>query len=205
MDNYEKTVPFDPGYSPLSFSFMENIAFMTRDYNNLKTMQQKKFKLSQLTPSILDLINKSTAFYLGCLLWGGFLHSRFKDEPKEISGNHTLKLSPEAAKDLDCAEETKFTLQYIEMFNKDCKYYLNKPAVIAPLIIEILNGYNEFAQINDNFLNVKKTNDIKLPKSLSHFDKLTNAQLDELHDKIKDVISLGKIEGLLEIGFYRDI
>lgn len=204
FNEFEKGVPFDPGYSPLSFSFIENIAYITGDYNQLKALHQKKFKLSQLEPSILDLINKSTAFYLGCMLWGGFLASRFKDSPKEIFGNHTLKLSDEAKKTLDCAEETKFTQQYIASFDKDCKYYLKKPAKISALVKEILENYNEFAKINNNFISVKKTSDIKLPKALAHFDKLSNAQLDTLREKIQEVIASGKIEGLLEIGFYKN-
>lgn len=202
MKIYEKNVPFDPGYSPLSFSFIENIEFMLGDYFILKTPQQKKFKLMQLTPKINDLIVKNSAFYLGCMLWGGFLSCRFKTEPKEITGNHTLKLSEEDAKDLDCAEETKYSLQFITQYEKDSKYYLNKPAQITPIVKEILNAYNEFAQINGNFLKTTKTNDIKLPKALSHFEKLTDKQLDALHDGIKAIINDGKIEKLLDLGFY---
>ena len=196
------SIPFDPGYSPLSFSFMENIAYITRDYNNLKALPQKKFKLTQLEPSILDLITKSTSFYLGCMLWGGFIHCRFKNEPKEISGNHTLKLSDDDKKALDCAEETKFTLNYIEMFDRDCKYFLKKPAKVSAFIIKILENYNEFAELNENFINVKNTADIKLPKALAHFKNLTNDQLDDLYNKIMAVIDSKKVENLLEIGFF---
>lgn len=203
IEEFKNGVSFDPGYSPLSFSFIENIVYITKDYNQLKAIHQKKFKLSQLEPKIIELIAKSTAFYLGCMLWGGFLSSRFKDSPKEILGNHTSKLSPEEAKNLDCAEETKFTLQYIDLFNKDCKYYLNKPAKVSDFIIEILKNYNEFAEINNNFINVKKTSDIKLPKALSHFDKLTDEKLDELRSKILTIIASGKVESLLDLGFYK--
>lgn len=203
IEEFKNGAPFDPGYSPLSFSFIENIAYITKDYNQLKTIHQKKFKLTQLEPKIIELITKCTAFYLGCMLWGGFLSCRFKDSPKEILGNHTSNLSPEEAKKLDCAEETKFTLQYIDLFNKDCKYYLNKPTKVSDFIIEILKNYNEFAEINNNFINVKKTSDIKLPKALSHFDKLTDEKLDELRSKILTIIASGKVESLLDLGFYK--
>lgn len=203
MENFEKGVPFDPGYSPLSFSFIENIAFTTRDYNQMKIVHQKKFKLSQLMPVVLDLINKSAAFYLGCMLWGGFIKYKFKSDPKEITGNHTKKLTKEAAQQLDCAEEPKFILAYIENLDKDCKYFLKKPAGISPLIIEILNSYIEFAKINNNFLDADKTNDIKLPNVMSHFENLTESQLDDLYEKIKAAIDSGKIEQLLELGFVK--
>lgn len=203
MNNFEKTVPFDPGYSKISFSFLSNVDYVMGDYYQLKTPHQKKFKLSQLEKQIVDLINKSTAFYLGCQLWGGFLKSRFKDEPKEITGNHTEKLHGKELEEVDCTVETTFILQFIEAFDKDCKYFLKKPVHISPFIIEILKSYNEFAQLNNHFVGVKKTDDIKLPKALAHFDKLTNAQLDELYGKISAAIESGKIENLLEIGFYK--
>lgn len=203
MNNFENSVPFDPGYSKISFSFMEGIAYAVKDYPQLKAPHQKKFRLSQIESSVVDLINKSAAFYLGCLLWGGFLHSRFKDSPKEITGNYAKKLSSEALKDYDCAEETKLMLAYIESFDKDCKYYLKKPAKISSFTIDILKDYGEFAQLNKNFIDVEKTSDIKLPKSFDHFKKLSNEQLDTLHEKIKEVIESGKIENLLKIGYYK--
>lgn len=203
MNNAEVGIPFDPGYSPLSFSFAENIMFLTMDFSQMKAIHQKKFKLSQIMPGILDSINKSTAFYLGCMLWGGFINSRYKNSPKEITGNHTNKLSADEKNKLDCAEEAKFILQYIQSLHRDSKYFLNKPANVPNFVIEILNSYIEFAQINENFINVNRTDDIKLPKALSHFDKLSETQLDSLRDKIMEVIKSGKIEHLLDLGFYK--
>ena len=202
MKKFEASVPFDPGYSSLSFSFIENISFLTQDYSQSKTPHQKKFKLVQLEPKILELINKSAAFYLGCMLWGGTIKAYFKDSPKEITGNHTNKLDEEQKKELDCADEVKFMLEYINFFDRDCKYFLNKPAKISDSVIKILNGYVEFAQINNNFINITKTDEIKLPQSLSHFEKLTKEQLENLYDKIMEAINSGKIEKLLDIGFY---
>ena len=205
MNNFENTVPFDPGYSKISFSFLTNIDYVMGDYYQLKTIHQKKFKLSQLENSIVELINKSTAFYLGCMLWGGFLKSRFEDSPKEISGNHTAKMSQKELEELDCATETKFILQFIENYDKDCKYFLKRPAKISNFIIEILKSYNEFGQLNNDFVGINKTSDIKLPKVLKHFKDLTNEQLDSLKDKIMATIESGKIENLLEIGFYTNL
>lgn len=204
MQDFEKNVPFDPGYSKISFSFLSNIDFVMGDYYQLKTPHQKKFKLMQIEKSVRDLIIKSTAFYLGCLLWGGFLSSKFKDDPKEITGNYAEKLTEEEAKEVDYSTETKFILQFVESFEKDCRYHLKKSAQIPSVITEILKNYNEFVQLNSQFRGIKKTSDIKLPKALAHFSKLSEKQTDELYDKIMSTIESGKIEGLLEIGFYKD-
>jgi len=202
MERFKDNVPFDPGYTVISFSFIENISYLTQDYETSKAPHQRKFKLSQLEPKILELIIKSTAFYLGCMLWGGFIHCKFKNEPKEITGNHTQKLSEEEKKALNCAEETEFTLKYIEKFDRDLKYFLKKSANLPAILNKILKSYKEFAELNQNFVNISKTSDIKLPKVLEHFKDLTDGQLDELYSKIMEAIDSRKIEKLLEVGFF---
>lgn len=203
MKNFDKTVPFDPGYSKISFSFTQHIGYLTKTYNQLRASHQKKFLLTQIESQALDLIEKSSAFYLGCMLWGAFIHYRFKHAPAEILGNNTTNLSGEELQELDCAAEAKLILQYIENFDKDCKYFLKRPSKVSPLIKEILTNYIEFAKLNNNFININKTNEIKIPQILSHFDNLTNKQLDDLCEKIYTIIDSGKIDALLEIGFYK--
>lgn len=198
-EKFKDTVPFDPGYSKLAFSFIENITFTNQEYSKLKADHQKKFWLSKMEPTIIELINKSTSFYLGCLLWGGFIRYRFKDDPKEITGNTTKKLSEKEIQELDCAAEAKVIAQYIEIFDRDCKYFLKRPAKISLPIKNILENYIEFAKINENFKNTSKTNDVKLPKALLYFENMTNEQLDKLCENIYATIESGKIENLLKI------
>lgn len=202
MKDFSKSVPFDPGYYKISFSFLEQAYPMLESYNQLKVPHQKKFQLSRLEPVIINLINKSSAFYLGCMLWGGFLNQRFKNPPKEISGNNTKDLTEKKLQELDCGAESKIILQYIKDLDRDCKYFLKRPLNVSSLIPEILNSYIEFAEFNENFAKTTYTNDIKLPKTLDHFKKLSDKQLDELCEKIYSTIESNKIETLLELGFY---
>lgn len=203
MNNFKDSVPFDPGYWKISFSFVEQISYLTGNYNQIKNLNQKKFQLSKFESGILNIINKSTAFYLGCMLWGGFLHECFRDMPKEISGNITKNMSETEIQELDCSAEAKLILQYIQNFDKDCKYFLKRPAKISNFLTEVLNSYIDFAQLNNNFVNVNYTNDIKLPKALGHFKDLSNEQLDVLYEKINIAIDSNKIETLLDLGFYK--
>lgn len=202
MKDVSKSVPFDPGYYTISFSFLEQIYPLIENYNQIKVPHQKKFQLTRIEPLILSLINKSSAFYLGCMLWGGFLNQRFKNPPKEISGNNTLNLSAKELQELDCGAEPKIILEYIKEFDRDCKYFLKRPSTISDFIPEILNSYIEFAKNNENFVKIIYTSDIKLPKELEHFKKLSNSQLDELCEKIYEAIGSNKIEKLLDLGFY---
>ena len=203
MDRFKKGVPFDPGYSKHTVSFIENIVYLTGEYINLKDIHKKKFKLSLMEPVIIKLINKCSAFYLGCILWGGYIYYRFEDNPKEILGNNTQNLTEDELRELDCAKETKYILKYIEQFDKDCKYFLRKAANVQDSIIEILNNYNEFVELNTNFINIDKTSDVRLPQALDHFKNLTDEQLDNLYFQILDVIESGNLENILKIGFYR--
>lgn len=202
MKNFDKSVPFDPGYSQISFSFIGNIDVAVDEYKKLKANNQKKFWLMKNESMLVDFINRSNAFYLGCLLWGAFLHYRFKSSPKEIEGNHAQKLTNEAKAELDCAVEVKVILEYINSLNRDCKYFLRRPLKIPDLIVQILNNYIEFAKLNENFINTRTTSDIKLPKTFIHFDKLSNEKLDELCEKIDTIIESKNILSLLDLKFY---
>ena len=113
MNQFEKGVPFDPGYSQYKFSFIENISYLSEKYSQLKAFHQKKFSFNLVEPSILKLINNCCAFYLGCILWGSFIHYRFKDNSKEIIGNNVNELTEEELKELDFNSEIKFMINYI--------------------------------------------------------------------------------------------
>lgn len=203
FQNLDKAVPFDPGFSGLSFSFIENMTALKQDYEKQRANHQKKFWLTKMEPKIVELIEKCTSFYLGCILWGGFIHCRFKNDPKKISGNTTENLSAEELENLDCAIESKAMLIYIDFLNRDFKYFLKREVRISAFIKEILENYIEFSVLNNNFIGIKTTNQIKLPKAVEHFEKLSNEKLDLLCEKIYAAINCAKIETLLEIGFYK--
>lgn len=203
MRNFETTVPFDPGYSEKAFSFTEAIKTTQECYAQLTSNSQKKIWLPQAEPEVLKLIELNAAFYLGCILWGGFLANRFKDDPKEIEGNTTLNLSDAEKKDLDCAADAKAALEYIKSFDRDCKYFVRRPMKIKPIIKKIYESYIEFAELNNQFVDVRTTADIKTPKAISHFKGLSYDMLDMLCESIYMIINTEQLLfGLLDLGFY---
>lgn len=204
MRNFETIVPFDPGYESMAFSFIEQIQNIKNYYAQLKNKAQKTLWLPQVEPQIIKLIEFSASFHLGCILWGGFIGCRFKSNPKEILGNTLQYLNKEELAKLDCAADAKAVLEYIKNFDKDCKYFLKRPMKISPFLIEVFESYIEFAELNENFVNTKTTKDVKLPKALKHFKKLSDAQLDELCDKIYEIIAPNDhLLALLDLGFYK--
>ncbi len=199
---FEKTVPFDPGYSDIAFSFANEMNFLTQTYFKLKNPNQKRFELMKIEKSVVEIINKATSFYLGCMLWGGFIHFRFKNSPLEITGNNIECLSEEEKENFDCAYVVKDMLEFIKMFDRDCKYYLKHSARVGINVINILNDYIEFAELNGNFLETKTTADVKLPQSFMHFDSMSEQKLDELCEKIYSVIESKDIGKILDIGYF---
>lgn len=204
MRNFEKTVPFDPGYAEKAFSFIDAIKNTQDCYAQLKSNSQKKIWLPQAEEQVVKIIELNSAFYLGCILWGGFLANRFKDSPKEIEGNTTLDLSEEEKSELDCAADAKAALEYIKTFDRDCKYFLRRGMKIRPIIKEIYENYIEFAELNNQFVKTKTTADIKVPSAVAHFKDLSNDMLDVLCESIYMIINTEQLLfGLLDLGFYK--
>ncbi|EKE04285.1 MAG: hypothetical protein ACD_20C00089G0005 [uncultured bacterium] len=203
MSQFENGVPFDPGYSQYTLYFPEAILPLVEELARIKAPHQKKFKLSMVEPAIHDLVNNCAGFYLGCILWGGFIHHKFKDDPKEIINNPGDDLTEEELKSRDYNEEINFMLEYFKHLDRDYKYFCKKPFKVDQQILDIFNAYSEFVSLNNNFANIKLTSDVKLPESVKHFDKLSQKKLDTLYKNISEVIESGKLEDLLKIGFYK--
>ncbi|OGI05141.1 MAG: hypothetical protein A2104_07435 [Candidatus Melainabacteria bacterium GWF2_32_7] len=203
MNQFASGVPFDPGYSQYTIYFPEAILPFVEELAQIKAPHQKKFKLSLSESGIHQLINNCAGFYLGCILWGAFIHHKFKDSPKEVIDNPADDLTEEELKSRDYTEEINFMLEFFKQIDRDYKYFCKKPFKVDEQVINIFNAYNEFVVINDNFLNIKLTSDIKLPKAVEHFDKLDQEKLDTLYKYISDVVDSGNLEDLLKIGFYK--
>lgn len=202
MPNFDKTVPFDPGYSDIAFSFPMHMDYVLGQYRKVKNNNQKKFMLMQLEKQIIDVIEKATSFYLGCILWGGYISFRFKDTPKEIEGNRTSEYIENSEGEWDSAAEVKYIKKFISSFERDCQYLLKRKSKLSENIMPILDSYEEFVDLNGNFVETKSTSDVKVPKVVEHFSNYNEQKLDVLCDLIYKVIENKKIEALLEIGFY---
>ena len=114
------TVAFDPGYGQYLTSFINTIEYMYGEINKFKNLGQKKFKFKTFYPQILALIEQNTAFYLGCMLWAIYVKSQ---NNATLTGNHCL--GQEYNEELELME-INYMVEFINHFDKDTKYYLNK-------------------------------------------------------------------------------
>ena len=156
----ENQMLFDPGYSASIARVSGNIEYMYEAFSNIPSPKQKRFQFSILYPKFLKAVDLNAAFYLGCMLWGVYLKSC---PDKEIVNNPCLDTEFSD----DCFYEVDFLYNFIKQgLNRVAKYYLNKTYSPNPLYLKVLENYREFLSLNKGFVNVKKTDDILLPKTL---------------------------------------
>lgn len=202
QEKQNQKVPFDPGYSKFWVSFPEDIETYISEIKAIKSPHQKKFMFTNLENKMQKIYRQVASLYLGCMLWGGYIASKFKNNPAGISGNLALEMPEEELKVLDHSLEADIMIQFVPVFDRDCKYFLNKPFKISSEIIEILSAYKEFALLNNNFKTTSNTSEVKLPAVMQHFSTLSDDKLDILYNKIQEIVNSDKIELILELGFY---
>jgi len=199
----DNKVPFDPGFSEFSVNVPDEAMLILDEISKLKQLHKKKYEFQKLEINLTPLIKNCAAIYLGCILWGSYLHNRYKADPKEISGNVIKEMSEDQRGNIDYDGEINLIIELINRLDRDSKYYLKKPGKISRDVISYLEAYREFCRLNKNFTELNCTDGIKLPETTAHFENYDEQKLDELKDLIENIINSKKIENLLEIGFYK--
>ncbi len=199
MPNFEKSVPFDPGFGPNVYDLRENVEAVAFEISKYKSPHQKKFHFSRFEPALMNIINNNAGFYLGCILWGAYILYRFKDNPKEISGNPYVGVSEEQLKDINFTQNIDFLIEYLPKFDKDCRFFLGKPSRISEDLNKILESYREFVLLNGGFVKTVSSSDVQIPESYKYLEKLNRDELDSMYGKIKAIIETGKLEEILSL------
>lgn len=203
MSCSEKTcVPFDPGFSQFSAKFPGEVYDYLQEIAGLKQNHQKKFAFTNFESQIVPIVKSAASFYLGCILWGGYLFWKYKNDVREIEGNTLLSLPPEEQDKINYCDEIDFILGFLEKFEKSSRYYLNRSCRLNQDTIKYFEVYKQFVILNDGFKILKYTNEIKLPEEVAHFQDHSEQKLDELKQKIDETINSGNLENILTIGLY---
>ena len=195
-------VKFDPGFSQFATNFPKEAYSYLNEINGLKQNHQKKFAFTHLESQIVPIIKRCSSFQLGCILWGSYLFWKYKNDAKEIEGNTVISLSEEEKNTLKYSDEIDFILGFIDKFEKSSKFYLKRSSRINPEQIKYFESYKQFVKLNDDFKNLKFTNEIKLPDEVAHFENHSEQKLDELKQKIDEIINSSNLENILHLGFY---
>lgn len=185
-------VSFDPGYSSCMLGVSDNIDFMYSAFVSSETpLKQKKFQFSILFPKLKTMLLQNVSFYLGCLLWAVYLKS-IKDG--FIENNPCL--NGEYHEDI-VLEEINFLIDFIDnKFDRDAKYYINQRYIKDERFIKVLEVYKEFIKLNQGFISIQETKDIKLP------DTLKNPNVGEINlikNKIDEAIEKKNLSLLFDV------
>ena len=201
VDEKLNTVPFDPGFAPYVLVFSTTYFYMEAEVRKFKNANQRKMKYKSLESGIMKLCDNLISFYFGGMLYGAYLKNKFKDEPKELAGNDFFGLNLEDCKNGDVSIEVQSLEKFIK--NNDRNPFASKK--INPKYTSIIDSYIEFLEKNEYFINVKTTNDIKIPSSLSFISKYKDDSLDEILATIDEAITSRKIEKLLSSKYFEKI
>lgn len=180
MIDFSEGADFDPGFAPYVNSFMLNVQSFMQLFQNFKTIHQKRFQYQKVKPNLLNNFENILGFYQGCLLWALYLKKTFEKEPKKILGNYALGKNPD---NFDSLSEINFVISYFDIFEKDCKYYLNSNEKIPDYWKKLANTYKKFVELNNEFVNTETTADIVLPDEL-HYE-VSEKILEEIEQAIK--------------------
>ena len=181
-----KGIEFDPGFAPYILAFQGTAEYLYMDINRFKNHSQKKLKFMQYHKKIIELFMNNLGFYVGCLMWASYI----KTQPQqEILSNHCYGKD---YNEVENTSETRFMIQFTELFPKDMKYFLNQNYSFNENHIKLLKTYEEFLVINKGFTESKYNTDILLPNSL----KTENAE--DYKNIIEDVLKTGDLSKLIE-------
>lgn len=183
-------VQFDPGFIQHMSAFEPNIQYVYNSLNSCRNFNQKKMQFKMFYPKIQSLLKNYLGFYLGCILWAVYIKSLGE---KPIAGN--LCYGGDFS-ETETLEEVDFIKSYIEQLKKDAKYYLGQNFSIDEESIKVLDAYREFLKLNEGFVKVQTTADVKLPTSLKSVDE---AGLKEILVGIEQVIENGKLHELFAL------
>ena len=181
---------FDPGFAPYILAFRGTVEYLYMDINRFKNLSQRKMKFRQYYKKFLELFNNNLGFYVGCLMWAGYI----KTQPEQdILNNNCLGGEYNEEENIS---DVDFMIKFLELLPKDMKYFLGMYYEINPDDIKILEMYKEFLTINKGFVNSKKNTDILLPAGM----KTDGAE--NFKDKIDEVLKTEDLSKLLE---YKDL
>ena len=198
MTKLNESMPFDPGFSGLCLPFTEIINAIKFEINKVKPINQKKFKFKTYEIQIENAIKNNVSFYLACLLWGSYIKSKYRHEPKNITNNPFLNIPNEELENINIEYEINNLINYLNIFTKECKFFLNKDIILDTQYKEIAESYKKFLVENNYFNEIYTTSDIKLPAEYKFILNYNDEELDKLYLTLLNIIQTGKLETLLE-------
>ena len=185
----EENIKFDPGFILHLQAFIPTVEDIYGKINRFKNFGQKRNMFKNYYPKLKQLLDSYIGFYLGCVLWAIVLK---QESNKPVIGN----LCYGGVYDEDTLFEVDFVKGFAEQLPKDAKYYLNEIYEVKDYENKILDLYREFLAINEGFVTLQNTDEIKLPTGMKD---LSEKEIDKIQKVVEEVIQDGSFEKFYEI------
>jgi len=181
-------VQFDPGFVKHLYAFVPSIKQIYGAISQFKNFNQKKMQFKLYYPKIQHLIDEYAGFYLGCVLWAVCI--------KQYKGAKILNnlMYGGVYSEQETLSEVDFVQEYLQQLVKDAKYYAGIDYSPEENVLKIVSIYREFLKLNEGFVKVDTTDDIKIPDSVKNIK-----DVEYISKEIDRVVESGKLSDLLKL------
>lgn len=193
---------FDPGFAPNIISFLPIAQATQSELAKLKTFAQQQIRFKILHKNCVRALESTLGFWVGNILWFGYLKYKFKNAPQAIIGNRFLdneQENPEKIYNFEFLVMEK----YIETYSQNVYYFTGQRELLPSSYGRILQRYKKFVEDNNYFLQTQSTKDIQLPLALGSFDHCSEEQLERIHYRINHLITKGDLSEFLTSDFIK--
>lgn len=188
---------FNPGFGQCLIGFLPIYIEFQSQINATKNFSIKKAKYKLFNTKLNTALESTLGFWVGCILWGAVLKNSYKNNPQKIENNPFWGLKEEDISQYEFNLEFDFIKKYISSYTKDMKYFCGENAVFPDFYLKIVDNYQNFLKINNNFINTDTTDKINFPEELKHLNNLEVEELENLKKLINTALDKKNLSLLL--------
>lgn len=194
-----QSVPFDPGFGRYFPQIDETVLAHLEGIARLKVPNQRKFQLQKIETTLTRELITTMCIYYGCVLYGSTIASKYVSPSAIITENPVAEIPEEQKQDIDLTIESSFIAEVYKLFSRSIEFNFRRKCKIPQNFLDVVQAYSEFMQVNNHFVNIKTTDQLKIPEKFSHFKSYDKKKLDEIEQMIFQAVEAGRLEELLNI------
>ncbi len=188
---------FDPGFNPILNHFIPVYMEFLSVFNSTNKPANKKKLYLVNAPLLKSSLKSTVGFWKGCMLWALWLKYHFNLNPQPIEGNTMLSLDDKEISFIN--KQNEIIENYFNNYSSDVKRYLGVSAQLPSSYRKIFDDYRQFTEMNNHFISVKMTNELKLPETYNK--EYSNEQMENLFNSVQEIIDKKDLSLFIELNF----
>ncbi len=188
---------FDPGFNPVLNHFFPVYYEFLNAFNSTNKPANKKRLYLMSAPVLKTSLKSTVGFWKGCMLWALWLKHNFKNNPQPIEGNSMSELNENEIGLIN--KQNEIIENYFNNYSSDVKRYLGVSAQLPSEYRKIFDDYKQFTELNNHFVSVKMTNELKLPEAYNK--DYTDEEMEKLFNSVQEIINKKDLSLFIELNF----